>query len=143
MITINKTARGHEYKRKMAKKKQQQQQSKKAEQKKKNQQIEDRTFGLKNKNKSKKVQNYVRSVTNSVNNTGDRKLRAEEERRKRAKEEQKLRKKQMKDEANALFNEGEFGQKYFFRKPALLILTFIFSHALHSTGSTQQKENKF
>ena len=82
--------------------------SKKAEQKKKNQQIEDRTFGLKNKNKSKKVQSYVRSVTNSVNNTGDRKLRAEEERRKKLKAEQKARKQAMKEEANALFNEGEF-----------------------------------
>ena len=85
--------------------------SKKSEQKKKNQQIEDRTFGLKNKNKSKKVQSYVKSVANSVNNTGDRKLRAEEERRKKQKAEQKARKKAMKDEANALFNEGEFGKQ--------------------------------
>ena len=44
--------------------------SKKAEQKKKKSQIDDRTFGLKNKNKSKKVQGYVQSVTNSVNNSG-------------------------------------------------------------------------
>lgn len=80
--------------------------SKKSEQKKKSQQIEDRTFGLKNKNKSKKVQSFVKSVTNSVNNTGDRKQRAEEERRKRQKAEQKLRKQAMKDEANALFNEA-------------------------------------
>mmetsp|Transcript_21419 Transcript_21419/g.51023 ORF Transcript_21419/g.51023 Transcript_21419/m.51023 type:complete len:279 (-) Transcript_21419:488-1324(-) len=80
--------------------------SKKNEQKKKNQQIDDRTFGLKNKNKSKKVQSYVRSVTNSVNNTGDRKLRAEEERRKKQKAEQKSRKQAMKEEANALFNEA-------------------------------------
>jgi len=61
---------------------------------------------LKNKNKSKKVQSYVKSVTNSVNNTGDRKQRQEEERRRKQKAEQKLRKKQMKDEANALFNEA-------------------------------------
>ena len=93
---------------KMAKKKQQAGVSKKAEQKKKNQQIEDRTFGLKNKKNSKKVQSFVKSVTNSVNNSGDRKQRQEEERRKKQKEQQKLRKKQMKDEANALFNEGEF-----------------------------------
>jgi hypothetical protein len=83
--------------------------SKKAEQKKKAGQIDDRTFGLKNKNKSKKVQSFVRSVTNSVNNSGDRKQRHEDERRRRQKEEQKLRKKAMKEEANALFNEGEFG----------------------------------
>lgn len=90
----------------MAKKKKEQATSKKSEQKKKAQQIEDRTFGLKNKNKSKKVQSYVKSVTNSVNNGGDRKLRAEEERRKKQKADQKLRKKAMKDEANALFNEA-------------------------------------
>mmetsp|Transcript_9250 Transcript_9250/g.27566 ORF Transcript_9250/g.27566 Transcript_9250/m.27566 type:complete len:282 (-) Transcript_9250:1430-2275(-) len=80
--------------------------SKKAEQKKKSQQIDDRTFGLKNKNKSKKVQQYVKSVANSVNNTGDRKLRMEEERRKKMKDEQKTRKKAMKAEADALFNEA-------------------------------------
>lgn len=89
-----------------AKKSKQPATSKKAEQKKKNQQIEDRTFGLKNKNKSKKVQSYVKSVTNSVNNTGDRKQRQEEERRKKLKTEQKARKKAMKEEANALFNEA-------------------------------------
>jgi hypothetical protein len=88
--------------------------SKKSEQKKKSQQIEDRTFGLKNKNKSKKVQSYVNSVSNSVNNSGDRKQRHEEDRRRRQKDEQKLRKKAMKEEANALFNEGEFGKKYIF-----------------------------
>ena len=104
----------------MAKKKKDQATSKKAEQKKKAQQIEDRTFGLKNKNKSKKVQSYVRSVTNSVNNTGDRKLRAEEERRKKQKAEQKLRKKQMKDEANALFNEGEFCHCFLLPSPDLV-----------------------
>jgi len=80
--------------------------SKKAEQKKKAGQIEDRTFGLKNKNKSKKVQSFVKSVTNSVNNSGDRKQRHEDERRRRQKDEQKLRKKAMKEEANALFNEA-------------------------------------
>ena len=36
--------------------------SKKADQKKKQAAIEDKTFGLKNKNKSKKVQNYVNQV---------------------------------------------------------------------------------
>jgi len=80
--------------------------SKKAEQKKKAGQIEDRTFGLKNKNKSKKVQVFVKSVTNSVNNSGDRKQRQEEERRKKKKSDQKSRKKAMKEEANALFNEA-------------------------------------
>jgi hypothetical protein len=80
--------------------------SKKAEQKKKNQVIEDRTFGLKNKNKSKKVQSYVQSVTTSVLNSGDRKQRQLEEQRKQQRAEQKSRKKAMEDEQNALFNEA-------------------------------------
>jgi hypothetical protein len=80
--------------------------SKKADQKKKNQIIEDRTFGLKNKNKSKKVQQYVQSVTTNVMNSGDRKQRQLEEQRKKQKEEAKARKKAMEDEANALFNEA-------------------------------------
>ncbi|KAG7346654.1 DRG family regulatory protein, Tma46 [Nitzschia inconspicua] len=80
--------------------------SKKADQKKKNQAIEDRTFGLKNKNKSKKVQQYVQAVKTSVLNGGDRKQRMLEEQRKRQKAEAKARKKAMEEEANALFNEA-------------------------------------
>ncbi len=40
--------------------------SKKADDKKKNKIIEDKTFGLKNKNKSKSVQKYVQSVSSQV-----------------------------------------------------------------------------
>ena len=42
--------------------------SKKTEQKEMKKVIEDKTFGLKNKNKSKTVQNYVKSVANKVQN---------------------------------------------------------------------------
>jgi hypothetical protein len=80
--------------------------SKKAEQKKKTQAIEDKTFGLKNKNKSKKVQGYVQSVTTSVMNSGDRKQRQLEEQRKKQRAEMKARKKMMEEEQNALFNEA-------------------------------------
>jgi DRG Family Regulatory Proteins, Tma46 len=80
--------------------------SKKADQKKKNQIIEDRTFGLKNKNKSKKVQQFVQSVKTSVLNSGDRKQRQLEEQRKKQRAEFKARKKAMEEEANALFNEA-------------------------------------
>ena len=59
--------------------------SKKAEQKKKQAAIEDKTFGLKNKNKSKKVQQYVSQVKSSVMNSGDRKQRQMEEARKKQK----------------------------------------------------------
>lgn len=40
--------------------------SKKTENKKKEKHVEDLTFGLKNKNKSKVVQQYVKEVTNKV-----------------------------------------------------------------------------
>lgn len=42
--------------------------SKKTEQKQKAKIVEDKTFGLKNKNKSAKVQNYVKQVSNQVMN---------------------------------------------------------------------------
>ncbi|MGK3749998.1 MAG: hypothetical protein ACI8RD_002296 [Bacillariaceae sp.] len=80
--------------------------SKKAEMKKKKGQIEDRTFGLKNKKNSKKVQNYVQSVTHSVNNSGDRKERMEAEKRKRDLAQKKDVQKAKKEEQDALFNDG-------------------------------------
>lgn len=36
--------------------------------------VEDKTFGLKNKNKSKTVQNYVKQVTNQVMDGGAKKV---------------------------------------------------------------------
>ena len=80
--------------------------SKKTEQKKKQQVIEDRTFGLKNKNKSKKVQQYVQGVTKNVLNSGDRRLLQLEQQRKQQKLEAKARKKAMEEEQNALFGEA-------------------------------------
>ena len=92
----------------MAKKKAavKQQDSKKSVQKKKQQVLEDKTFGLKNKNKSKKVQSQIKSIEKSVMNSGDPKLRKMEEQRKKAKAEAKARKKQMEEERNALFGEA-------------------------------------
>mmetsp|Transcript_39477 Transcript_39477/g.60708 ORF Transcript_39477/g.60708 Transcript_39477/m.60708 type:complete len:276 (-) Transcript_39477:110-937(-) len=87
-------------------KKKQDQGSKKAEQKKKQKVIEDRTFGLKNKNKSKKVQQYVEGVAKAVLNSGDRRQRQMEEQRKKHKAEAKMRKKAAEDERNALFGEA-------------------------------------
>lgn len=83
-----------------------QQTSKKAEQKKKQKVIEDKTFGLKNKNKSKKVQAHIQSVEKNVMNSGDRKQRQLDEQRARAKAEAKARKKAMKEEQDALFGEA-------------------------------------
>ena len=70
--------------------------SKKAQQKKKQQIVEDKTFGLKNKNKSKKVQQHIKSVERNVMNSGDTRQRKLEEQRKKA----------AKDEQDALFNEA-------------------------------------
>lgn len=83
-----------------------QEQSKKALQKKKNKVVEDATFGLKNKNKSKKVQQHIASVEKSVYNGGDKKVRQQEEQRARQKAENKLRKKAVEAERNALFGEA-------------------------------------
>ena len=54
------------------KKKEQKGPSAKTLQKEKNKVIEDKTFGLKNKNKSKAVQNYVKQVSNQVNYGGQK-----------------------------------------------------------------------
>jgi len=129
----------------MAKKVKQATTSKKAEQKKKSQQIEDRTFGLKNKSKSKKVQSYVKSVTHSVNNSGDRKERMEAERRKKQKSDQKERKAAAKEEADALFNEGVLNEKQCLLSrfriidlgSQLLGLCTFFLFFFSSVGSTQ------
>jgi hypothetical protein len=80
--------------------------AKKTVQKKKQQIVEDKTFGLKNKNKSKKVQEQIKSIEKNVMNSGDPRQRKLEEQRKQAKAEAKLRKKAMEDEQNALFSEA-------------------------------------
>lgn len=90
----------------MPPKKKQQDASKKTVQKKKQQAIEDKTFGLKNKNKSKKIMNFVQSVERNVMNSGDPAVRKAEEARKKAREDAKLRKKMQKDEQDALFSEA-------------------------------------
>jgi len=89
-----------------AKKKAAAAESKKAQQKKKERLLDDKTFGLKNKNKSKKVQAHIQSVTNNVINSGCPKQRKMDEQRRRAKADQKARKKAAEDERNALFGEA-------------------------------------
>lgn len=80
--------------------------SKKAEQKRKSKIVEDKTFGLKNKNKSKKVQAFIQQTTKSVMQGGDAKKRKEEETRKRLAAERKAARKAAEDERNALFNQA-------------------------------------
>lgn len=60
--------------------------------------VEDKTFGLKNKNKSKKVQNYVKQVVAATENSfTDKKKKAEEDRKKKEKEEKKKHEAEMKE----------------------------------------------
>ena len=80
--------------------------SKKTVQKKKQQIVEDKTFGLKNKNKSKKVQQTIKSIEKNVMNSGDPKQRKLEEQRAKLKAERKAKAKAAKAEQEALFGEA-------------------------------------
>mmetsp|Transcript_13888 Transcript_13888/g.50580 ORF Transcript_13888/g.50580 Transcript_13888/m.50580 type:complete len:264 (-) Transcript_13888:110-901(-) len=76
----------------------------KAKQEKRKQQVEDKTFGLKNKNKSKQVQKYVQNMKQNVAQSGPNKsagpqLTAAEKRKKKEKEEREQ------AEFDALFKE--------------------------------------
>ncbi|KAG5484997.1 hypothetical protein LSCM1_07077 [Leishmania martiniquensis] len=81
----------------------------KAEQKKKEKIVEDKTFGLKNKNRSAKVQAYVQQVKQSIDqrNPQDRKSQAELAARRAAKEEKRARE----AELAKLFNDVDHQQR--------------------------------
>ena len=83
------------------------QQSKKAVKEKKERVIDDATFGLKNKNKSKKVQQFIDRVEKTVKNGGGG---ADAVKAKEAKKELKLAKQLQEEELRVLFNEGITGQ---------------------------------
>lgn len=68
----------------------QQQSSKKAEAKAKQKIIEDKTFGLKNKNKSSKVNKYIQTVETQVKNAGRKKVDPDAEAKVALKEKKKL-----------------------------------------------------
>lgn len=71
--------------------------SKKTEQKKKEKVIEDKTFGLKNKNKSKNVQKYIAEVTKQVKGQNSRVERKKEEEKKNKKKNKELMEETMKN----------------------------------------------
>ncbi|KAL7535472.1 hypothetical protein ACHAXR_010766 [Thalassiosira sp. AJA248-18] len=90
-----------------AKKKAQEKESKKSAQKKKDKMIDDKTFGLKNKNKSSKVKAYVNSTERSILNAGtDAQSRAKDQRVKQEKLARKALKKAKDAEQAALFGEA-------------------------------------
>uniref|UniRef100_A0A7S2BQG9 ZC3H15/TMA46 family C-terminal domain-containing protein n=1 Tax=Octactis speculum TaxID=3111310 RepID=A0A7S2BQG9_9STRA len=76
--------------------------NKKADQKKKDKIIEDKTFGLKNKNKSKKVQGFIKNVQNNVQSSSGKNA----EQMKAEKKAAKVAKMQADEELRALFNEA-------------------------------------
>ncbi len=82
--------------------------SKKSQDKAKAKVIEDKTFGLKNKNKSAKVQAYVQSVTQNVKqgNPDQRKHQAELEAKKKQKEEKRA----FEEEMQKLFKSVDSGK---------------------------------
>ena len=80
-----------------------QEMSKKNKQKKQAAALEAQTFGLKNKNKSAKVQNFIAQATKASQNNSIDKNAA---RRKEERENMKLVKKLQDEEMNALLNEG-------------------------------------
>jgi len=88
-------------------KKKSEQQSKKNVQKKKEKALDDMTFGLKNKNKSSKVQAFVKGKEKSIMNTGtDARTRQLDEKKKQDKLARKALLKAKKVEQEALFGEA-------------------------------------
>jgi hypothetical protein len=84
--------------------------SKKTVQAKQAKAIDDTTFGLKNKNKSKKVQEYITRVEKTVKHSQN----ADAEKAKEAKKDAKIAKQLQEEELRVLFNEGisnQFGKK--------------------------------
>ncbi|KAJ2830672.1 Translation machinery-associated protein 46 [Coemansia erecta] len=77
--------------------------SKKTETKQKAKKVEDLTFGLKNKNKSTKVKNYVEQVKNQVNNSGKSKEERAGEARRKEQEERKEAERKKQQEFAELF----------------------------------------
>ncbi|KAJ2785518.1 Translation machinery-associated protein 46 [Coemansia javaensis] len=84
--------------------------SKKADEKQKKQAIEDKTFGLKNKNKSAKVGKYVKQVEKQVMDSGNRKLKEAADKR-RAQVEKKEAEKKRQEELGELFSPVQVAQK--------------------------------
>ena len=81
------------------------QKSKKAIKEKQARVVEDATFGLKNKNKSAKVQKFVAQVQKTVNNSNTNKVKSDQ-----AKKDKQLNKKLEEEQMRMLLSEGIAGQ---------------------------------
>ncbi|KAJ2750163.1 Translation machinery-associated protein 46, partial [Coemansia nantahalensis] len=91
--------------------KKQAQGSKKTEDKQKKKVIEDKTFGLKNKNKSAKVAKYVQQVEKQVMDSGNRKAQKDAADRKAAQAEKRETERKKQEELAELFKPVQLAQK--------------------------------
>ncbi|KAJ2717047.1 Translation machinery-associated protein 46 [Coemansia spiralis] len=85
--------------------------SKKSEEKQKKQVIEDKTFGLKNKNKSAKVGKYVKQVEQQVMSSGNRKAQKDATDRKMLLAEKREAERKKQEEFADLFRPAQLAQK--------------------------------
>ncbi|RIB01506.1 hypothetical protein C2G38_1992815 [Gigaspora rosea] len=88
-----------------------QQQSEKSKQKEKQKIVEDKTFGLKNKKKSAKVQQQIKQIQNQVMSAGNRKVQKEKEAEKQALADKKAAEQKKKEELAELFKPVQTQQK--------------------------------
>lgn len=88
--------------------------SKKTEEKVKQKVIDDKTFGLKNKNKSSKVNKYIQQVEQQVKSSGNRKIQKEDGDLKKQREIKKLEEQKKAAELSALFKPIVLVQKVAF-----------------------------
>ncbi|CAG8616431.1 1100_t:CDS:2 [Diversispora eburnea] len=86
-------------------------QSEKSKQKDKQKIVEDKTFGLKNKKKSVKVQQQIKQIENQVFQAGNRKAQKEKEIEKQALANKKLAEQKKKEEHSELFKPVQTTQK--------------------------------
>ncbi|GBB95578.1 hypothetical protein RclHR1_02570012 [Rhizophagus clarus] len=87
------------------------QQSDKSKQKDKQKIIEDKTFGLKNKKKSVKVQQQIKQIQSQVMSAGNRKVMKEKETEKQAIANKKIAEQKKKEELAELFKPVQVQQK--------------------------------
>ncbi|CAG8440789.1 16007_t:CDS:2 [Acaulospora morrowiae] len=104
--------------------KKQNQQSEKSKQKDKQKIVEDKTFGLKNKKKSAKVQQQIKQIENQVMQAGNRKAQKEKEAEKQALANKKLAEQKKKEELAELFKPVQVQRVPFGVDPKTVLCQF-------------------
>ncbi|CAG8471682.1 9666_t:CDS:2 [Cetraspora pellucida] len=101
-----------------------QQQSEKSKQKEKQKIVEDKTFGLKNKKKSAKVQQQIKQIQNQVMTAGNRKVQKEKEAEKQALADKKAAEQKKKEELAELFKPVQTQKVPFGVDPKTILCQF-------------------